>query len=79
MKAVIFAVLLASCATEHEFSGGGVFIQRVVGNEVGVTITNVFDEAVALLRANQHCRQFTKVARFGQMRENNASFECFAL
>ncbi|WP_271672021.1 hypothetical protein [Bradyrhizobium sp. CCBAU 51627] len=55
---------------------GGAFGQRVVGNETYVTVSNVWNEMDALPLADQHCKQFSKAARFNRMEGPRAIFDC---
>jgi hypothetical protein len=48
----------------------------VVGNEVSVTVTNVWSAADAFPLADQHCRRFGRAARASGMRDYVASFDC---
>jgi hypothetical protein len=54
----------------------GLFGQRVVGNEVYVTVSNVYNEMDALPLATQHCATYGKVARFDHMEQIRAVFDC---
>lgn len=76
-RAGLLAVLLVSaCATGPNNIYGGAFGQKVTGNEVSVTVSNVWNQADALPLADRHCRQFAKAARFHSMEGNAASFDC---
>lgn|GEM_PF-6842191 len=48
----------------------------IVGNEVGVTITNVWAPADALRYADSYCHQYGKVARLNQAHGYGATFDC---
>lgn len=52
--------------------------QRVVGNEVYVTVTNVWNEMDALPLAEKHCAQYGKAARYARKEGAKAIFDCVA-
>ena len=54
----------------------GFFGQNVRGNEVSVTVSNVWNQVDALPLADKHCRQFDRAARFNRMDGAIASFDC---
>lgn len=59
---------LAGCATTGA---------NVTGNEVGVTVNNVWNRNAAFPKADEHCRKFGKVARPSQNDGEYAfSFDC---
>lgn len=73
--------LLGGCATpphDANIYRGGIFGQRVVGNEAYVTISNVWNEMDALPLADQHCAKYGKAARFNRMENYRAIFDCVA-
>jgi hypothetical protein len=55
---------------------GGLFGQKIVGNEAYVTISNVWNEMDALPLAERHCAKFGKVARFKAYGGARAVFDC---
>ena len=54
----------------------GLFGQRVVGNSLYVTISNVWNEMDGLPLAEKHCAQYGKSARFNHMEATRAIFDC---
>ncbi len=69
-------IVLAGCAQEQGHIYPGLFGQRVVGNDVYVTVSNVYNEMDALPLADEHCRQYGKSARFSHMEGIRAIFDC---
>lgn len=64
----IVAALLGGCASMGA---------NVTGNEVGVTVNNVWNRNEAFPKADEHCRKFGKVARPSQNDGEYAfSFDC---
>jgi putative flippase GtrA len=51
---LIATLALAGCATTGA---------NVTGNEVGVTVNNVWNRNVAFPKADEHCRKYGKVAK----------------
>lgn len=52
------------------------FGQDVAGNEMSVSVSNVWSEMEAIPLADQHCARYGKVARFKHMEYYRASFDC---
>ena len=50
--------------------------QQVVGNENSVIISNVWNEMDALPLADQHCKKYSKSARFKSFGCARAAFDC---
>ena len=69
MRYIILIVLtLSGCATTGA---------NVTGNEIGVTVNNVWNRNQAFPKADEHCRKFGKVARSSQNDGEYAfSFDC---
>lgn len=68
MRIAILALLLSGCATTGA---------NVTGNEVGVTVNNVWNRNQAFPKADEHCRKFGKVAKPGNNDSEYAfTFEC---
>jgi hypothetical protein len=67
---------LAGCARTDANIYGSPFGQRVVGNEVYVTISNVWNEMDALPLAQDHCAKYGKVARYTRKEGYNVIFDC---
>lgn len=57
---------------------GGVVGQKVIGNEISVTVSNVWNAGDAFGLAEQHCRQFSRAARPSGGRGYTFSFDCVA-
>ena len=71
------ALMLSACSARTENNiYGGVIGQRVVGNDAYVTVWNVWNEMDALPLADNHCKQFSKSARFKHMEPYRAVFDC---
>ena len=70
------AFSLTGCASDANIYPLGLFGQRVVGNDVYVTISNVWNEMDALPLADEHCRKYGKSARFNKMEQQRAVFDC---
>lgn len=76
-RAIIIAALaLGGCATSANNIYGGAFGQDVVGNEVSVIVSNVWNEMDALALADRHCKQYGKAARLSRFSDYKASFDC---
>lgn len=66
--AILFALTLSGCASMGA---------NVTGNEVGVTVNNVWNRNEAFPKADEHCRKFGKVAKpAANDGEYAFSFEC---
>ena len=74
--APIVALALAGCATSQNNIYGGIFGQDVVGNEVSVIVSNVWNQMDALPLADRHCKQYGKAAKFISFNEGKANFDC---
>lgn len=72
---IVLALSLSGCASDANIYGG-LFGQRVVGNEVYVSVSNVWNEMDALPLADGHCKQYGKVARFKHMEAHRATYDC---
>jgi hypothetical protein len=74
----LIALIIAGCATKQDANiyPIGLFGQRVVGNGVYVTISNVWNEMDALPLAERHCTEYGKSARFNHMEGVRAIFDC---
>lgn len=64
------AVLLAGCTTTPEKTA------NVTGNEVSVTVNNVWNANQAMPLADKHCHQFGKAARPSIAKEYAFTFDC---
>ena len=62
-------IALAACAPSDANIYGGLRGQRVVGNEISVSVTNMWNQTDALPLADQHCRGYGRAARFSGIRE----------
>jgi hypothetical protein len=75
-----WSVALAGCAGSFAGSDAhiypGFFGQNVVGNEVYVTVSNVYNEMDALPLADAHCAKFGRAARFNHMESIRAIYDC---
>lgn len=68
MRYLFPILLLSGCATTGA---------NVTGNEVSVTVNNVWNRNQAFPKADEHCRKFGKVARAAQVDGEYAfSFDC---
>ena len=68
MRIVVLALMLSGCTT----MGAG-----VTGNEMGVTVSNVWNRSAAFQEAEAHCAKYDKVARAaGDGEDFHFSFEC---
>lgn len=68
MRIIAIALLLAGCST----MGAG-----VTGNEMSVTVSNVWNRSTAFKHAEEHCAQYGKVARAtGDGKDYHFSFDC---
>ena len=68
MRILMLAVLLGGCATASA---------NVTGNEVGVTVNNVWNRNQAYSYADEHCSQYGKAARATERDGDYAfSFDC---
>ncbi len=77
MRYVTFAaLLLAGCGQSDANVYGSPMGQRVVGNELSVQVTNVWNQADAFPPADAHCHKFGRAARFVAMHGTTASFDC---
>lgn len=74
--ALLVAMLLSGCATSENHIYPGLFGQKVVGNAVSVTVSNVWNQQDAFPLADKHCAQYQKAARFISMDGRTASFDC---
>lgn len=74
---LFISLTLAGCASDANLYHSPVG-QRVVGNEVSVTVSNVWNEMDALPLADGHCGQFGKAARFSHMEGRRAEYDCVA-
>lgn len=72
----VLALGLAGCSTSGNNIYGGAFGQDVVGNEVSVIVSNVWNEMDALALADRHCKQYGKAARLTRFSNYKASFDC---
>ena len=74
----IAGLALVGCTVGHPDAKlyPGFFGQNVRGNEVGVTVSNVWNQVDALPLADKHCHQFNRAARFNRMDGAIASFDC---
>lgn len=66
----IIAVLLGGCA--YDVAGRA----NVTGNEVGVTVNNVWNANQALPIADGHCKKFGKAARLRDSSEYAFHYDC---
>lgn len=72
--ALLLPLLLAGCAYNVEKTA------NVTGNEVGVTVNNVWNANQALPIADKHCHQFGKAARLtGSTGEYAFTYDCVAI
>jgi hypothetical protein len=74
----IVILMLTGCAAREDahIYPLGLFGQRVVGNSLYVTISNVWNEMDSLPLAEKHCAQYGKSARFNHMEAARAIFDC---
>ena len=77
IRAMVTAAFVALVACDHDADiyGDGIG-QQVSGNELFVSVSNVWNEQDALLIADAHCRQFGRVPNFKGMQENRAIYDC---
>lgn len=76
---ILLALCLTGCVkSDANIYQGGLVGQRVVGNEVAVTITNVWNQADAFGLAEQHCRKYQRAARPSGHQGYTYSFDCIA-
>jgi len=75
-KVVLFALVLSGCGQSDANIYGCCMGQNVVGNEVSVQVTNVWNQTDAFPLADQHCHKFGRAARFASMRGNIANYDC---
>ena len=78
---VLISLVLAGCVgslagNDANIYPLGLFGQNVVGNEIYVTVSNVYNEMDALPLADAHCAKFGKSARFNHMERIRAIFDC---
>lgn len=68
--AITALALLGGCATMGK--------PGIVGNEVSVTVSNVWNQSQAMAYADQHCHQYGKAARFrgGDPATYHFAFDC---
>lgn len=66
-------MLLAGCAGHMERAA------NVTGNEVSVTVSNVWNANQAFPLADKHCHQYGKAARQTIAKEYSFSFDCVAI
>lgn len=69
-------LFICACVSSQNNIYGGLFGQNVVGNEAYVTVSNVWNEMDALPLADNHCKQYNKVARFNKMSGHRAIYDC---
>lgn len=73
----LLGIGLAGCAAKSDANIYGSLVgQRVVGNEMYVTVTNVWNEIDALPLAEKHCAQYGKSARYVQSPPVKPVFNC---
>ena len=68
----LLAVLLGGCA--YDVKGRA----NVTGNELGVTVNNVWNANQALPIADEHCHKFGKAARLRESQGYAFSYDCIA-
>lgn len=78
---ILASLILSGCAgslagNDAHIYPLGLFGQNVVGNEIYVTVSNVYNEMDALPLAENHCAKFGKSARFNHMERIRAIFDC---
>lgn len=66
----VIAILLGGCA--YDVAGRA----NVTGNEVGVTVNNVWNANQALPIADAHCKKFGKAARLQSSSEYAFHYDC---
>ena len=69
---LLLPVLLGGCA--YDVAGRA----NVTGNEVGVTVNNVWNANQALPIADAHCHKFGKAARLREAGEYAFHYDCIA-
>ena len=69
-------IIASACARSDVNLYGGVFGQQITGNEHSVIISNVWNEMDAFPVAEQHCKKFSKAAKFQHFGDHKAAFEC---
>lgn len=68
MRIIALALLLTGCAS----MGAG-----ITGNEMGVTVSNVWNRSEAFVKAEEHCAKYGKVAvAKGDGEDFHFSFDC---
>lgn len=67
----LLPLTLCACTTT-----GGLIPAKVRGNEVSVSVTNIWNQAQALPLADAHCHKYSRAARFVRMEGYVASFDC---
>jgi hypothetical protein len=75
-RLILMVIMLAGCSQSDANIYGSPFGQNIVGNEVSVQITNVWNQADAFPLADRHCRRHGRAARFTAMHGSVASFDC---
>jgi hypothetical protein len=77
---VLMVFGLVSCGTTGNDGKvyPGLFGQRVVGNEMYVSVSNVWNEMDALPLAEEHCKKYNKIPTFKDFKGIVARFDCVA-
>lgn len=66
----LLAMLLTGCAYDVAKTA------HITGNEVGITVNNVWNANEALPIADKHCHQYGKAARLSVSGEYSFSYDC---
>ncbi len=75
--AILSGLAMEGCAEQRDANiYGGLVGQRVVGNEMYVTVTNVWNEIDALPLAERHCAKYGKAARYVPSQPVKPVFNC---
>jgi hypothetical protein len=78
-RVILFSLVVTACGGRDANIYGCCFGQNVVGNEAYVTVSNVWNEMDALPLADAHCAKYGKLARFSEMENYRAIFDCVAV
>jgi putative hemolysin len=78
LMAILSGLAMEGCAERRDDANiyGSLVGQRVVGNEMYVTVTNVWNEIDALPLAERHCAKYGKAARYVPREPGKAVFNC---
>lgn len=78
--AVLVLALLACGCSRYAGNDANIYNslqgQKVVGNEVNVTVSNIWSEMDGLPLADAHCAKYGKVARTKSFGRYRANYDC---